>query len=120
MKRPIHKLRVPPDVAELVSGLHPQIKRKLRAALEQILADPNSGKPLKDDLKGLWSYRVGKFRVIYRVSSRHLDLVAFGPRERIYEETYRLLAKSKETGGVREPRGRYRVKRLPKQTRAQN
>lgn len=94
MVNPLYKLRVPPDVADLIRGLHPQIKRKLRAALEQILADPRSGKVLKDELAGLWSFRIGKFRLIYRMGSRRVDLVAFGPRERIYEETYRLIARS--------------------------
>ena len=79
-------------------GLHPQIKRKLRAALEDIIADPHAGKALKDDLAGLWSFRVGKFRIVYRIgelaaAGRCVELVACGPRERIYEETYRLVAR---------------------------
>ena len=88
-----HRLRVPPALAALMRGLHPQIKRKLRGALEAIGADPGCGKPLREELDGLWSLRVGKFRVIYRVAAgRRIDLVAFGPRERIYEETLRLVA----------------------------
>ncbi|HUN68744.1 MAG TPA: type II toxin-antitoxin system RelE/ParE family toxin [Burkholderiales bacterium] len=93
MARAPHKLRVPPALAALVRELHPQIKRKLRGALDAIAADPGCGKPLKEELAGLWSLRVGKFRVIYRVrTGRRIDLVAFGPRERIYEETHRLVA----------------------------
>ena len=93
MARAPHKLRVPAPLAEVIRELHPQIKRKLRGALEAIAADPGCGKPLKEELAGLWSLRVGKFRVIYRVkAARHIDLIAFGPRERIYEETHRLIA----------------------------
>lgn len=93
MARAPHRLRVPAALAALIRELHPQIKRKLRGALEALAADPGSGKPLKEELAGLWSLRVGKFRVIYRVkAARRIDLVAFGPRERIYEETHRLLA----------------------------
>jgi mRNA interferase RelE/StbE len=78
--------------------LHPQIKRKLRAALTDIVVDPLLGKTLRDELSGLRSFRVGKFRIIYRMSAlgerdRSIELVAFGPRERIYEETYRLVAR---------------------------
>ena len=80
-------------MAALIRGLHPQIKRKLRGALEAIAADPRCGKPLKEELAGWWSLRVGKFRVIYRVKAvRQIELIAFGPRERIYEETHRLIA----------------------------
>jgi mRNA interferase RelE/StbE len=91
--RAAHKLRVPPALTALIRELHPQIKRKLRGALEAIAADPGCGKPLKEELAGLCSLRVGKFRVIYRVkTARQIDLIAFGPRERIYEETHRLIA----------------------------
>jgi mRNA interferase RelE/StbE len=88
-----HRLRIPAALVALIRDLHPQIKRKLRGALEAIAANPRCGKPLKEELAGLWSLRVGKFRVIYRVTAaRHIDLIAFGPRERIYEETHRLIA----------------------------
>ncbi len=89
-------MRVPAHVADLIRGLHPRLKRKLRAALETIVAEPHAGKALKDDLEGLWSFRVGKFRIVYRIGAgRCVEIVACGPRERIYEETYRLVARGK-------------------------
>lgn len=43
-----------------------------------------------DELSGLRSFKVGSFRIIYRMKgSEHLELVAIGPRERIYEETFK-------------------------------
>jgi mRNA interferase RelE/StbE len=91
-KRDRPKLRVPAAVAAAVRNLHPEVKRKLRGALEAILQDARVGKPLKEELVGLWSLRVGRFRVIYRPGpGRNIDLVAFGPRDRIYEETMRLI-----------------------------
>ncbi len=88
-----YKLRVPPALFALIRGLHPHLKRKLRGALEAVAADPGCGKALREELSGLWSLRVGRFRLIYRIAAgRRIDLVAFGPRERIYEETLRLLA----------------------------
>lgn len=95
MKRPFHQLRVPADVAGLIKNLHPGLKRKVRNALEQLISDPHSGKVLKDELEGLRSYRVGRFRIIYRIATgRCIDLVAIGPRSIIYEETYRRITKS--------------------------
>ena len=99
MKTPaLYALRVPAQVADFIRELHPQIKRKLRAALADIMADPRAGKALKDELAGLWSFRVGKFRIVYRISARTagdrcIELLACGPRERIYEETYRLISR---------------------------
>jgi mRNA interferase RelE/StbE len=90
MTNPVHRLRVPTDVAELIRGLHPGIKQKARVALERIITEPHSGKALRDELSGLSSFRVGKLRIVYRLTaSRPVELVALGPRESIYEETYR-------------------------------
>lgn len=60
-----------------------------------ILSDPSSGKALKDELAGLRSFGVGSFRIIYRVIRNVIEIVAIGPRERIYEETYRLLKRER-------------------------
>jgi mRNA interferase RelE/StbE len=95
MKPTLHRLRVPDEVADLVRGMHPTLKRKTRASFKTILADPSSGKALKGELAGLRSFRVGTFRVIYRMTRNVVEIVAIGPRERIYEETYRLLKRGR-------------------------
>jgi mRNA interferase RelE/StbE len=90
------RLRVPTHVVELIRGLHPGIKRKVRTALELLLDDPLTGKALKGELEGLWSLRVARFRVIYRIGDdRVIEVVAVGPRKSIYEETLRLLRRQK-------------------------
>ena len=92
MKRATYKVRLPETVAALIRGLHPQLKKKLRVALETIAQSPHTGKTLKQELSGLWSFRVGGFRIIYRIADvRRIEVVAIGPRERIYEETYQLI-----------------------------
>lgn len=64
----------------------------VRAGLDVIRADPAAGKRLHDELAGLRSLRVGRFRIVYRFASRMvIELVAIGPRRTIYEETLRLL-----------------------------
>jgi mRNA interferase RelE/StbE len=94
MKNPVYKVRVPREVAELIRGLHPQLKRKVRASLLSIFKDPRTGRPLRGELEGLWSVRVSRFRLIYRIGrNRQIEIVALGPRERIYEETLRLVKK---------------------------
>ena len=90
----MRRLRVPDEVALLLRGLHPGIKRKVRAALDDILEDPEAGKALREELEGLRSYRVGRWRIVYRCGPRRIiDIVAVGPRRVIYEETLRLLQK---------------------------
>ena len=56
-----------------------------------ILSEPHSGKALMEELSGLRSFRISSFRIIYRIKEpERIDLVAIGPRERIYEETFGL------------------------------
>jgi mRNA interferase RelE/StbE len=86
----IHTLRIPDDVAQLIRSLHPTIKRKVRAALQAIVEAPACGKPLREELAGLRSYRIGRFRIVYRlVENRLIEIVTVGPRRCVYEETYR-------------------------------
>jgi mRNA interferase RelE/StbE len=51
---------------------------------------PEIGKPLTRELEGLWSARIGRYRLIYRWSSTRLTVVLVGPRATIYEEASRL------------------------------
>lgn len=88
------KLRMPDEIVALIRGCHPQLKRKIRAGLRHVMTEPESGKTLKDELEGLKSFRISRFRIIYRVCSKqYIDIVAVGPRKTIYEETYRIIRK---------------------------
>jgi len=95
VRQSYYKLRIPDDVVALIRTLHPDLKRKVKASLQTILSDPGTGKSLRTDLAGLRSFRVGRFRIIYRITKREIHLVAIGPRTRIYEDTYRIISRQK-------------------------
>ena len=79
-------LKVPKQIRDLVRHLNPQLKRKVREALKDILSDPDCGKPLQRVLEGYWSLRISRHRIIYRPDAAGSEIVAFGPRKSIYEE----------------------------------
>ena len=88
------KLVVPADIREFIRTMHPSLKKKIKSSLRMVLADPSSGKSLRDELAGLRSLRVSSFRIIYRIKDpEQIEIIAIGPRERIYEETYRIIQK---------------------------
>ncbi|ETX03041.1 MAG: hypothetical protein ETSY1_01475 [Candidatus Entotheonella factor] len=89
-----YPLRVPDAIAALIRSMHPQLKREIRAALQAIQENPaTAGKTLKDELAGLQSVRIRRWRIIYRIVPEHgIEIVAIGPRKHIYEETYRLIS----------------------------
>ena len=45
------------------------------------------GKPLTGNLKGLWSYRIGGFRIIYQIQEKYkiVFIVTIGRRRDIYD-----------------------------------
>jgi len=62
--------------------------------LQHSVTDPEIGKSLKDELEGLKSYRISRFRIIYRISPKKtVEIAGVGPRKKIYEETYRIIKK---------------------------
>ena len=88
------RLRVPDQIVSLIRRSHPEIKKKLRAGLEYIQKEPEAGKSLKEELEGMKSFRVGRFRIIYRISTEKIiEIVAIGPRKTIYEETFIMIKK---------------------------
>jgi mRNA interferase RelE/StbE len=88
------KLVVPVHIRELIRTMHPSLKKKVKSSLSMILSDPDLGKALMEELGGLRSLRVSSFRIMYRIKDpEQIELVAIGPRGRIYEETFRILQK---------------------------
>ncbi len=84
-------LKVPRAVRDTLRRLPPELKRKVRDGLTDILASPACGKPLRRELEGYWSLRIGRHRIIYRPDDSGVEVVAFGPRPTIYEETTRTI-----------------------------
>lgn len=94
VRQTMYKIVVPGDIRELIRTMHPSLKKKVKSSLKMILSSPYSGKALLDELSGLRSFRVSSFRIIYRIKEPgQIELVAIGPRERIYEETFRIIHK---------------------------
>jgi mRNA interferase RelE/StbE len=91
------KLRIPDEIVGLIRSLHPLLKKRVKAALFKISGNPYCGKAMKDELSGLRSFRVKKFRIIYKVAgSKQISIIAMGPRKYIYEETFRIIRREEK------------------------
>lgn len=73
--------------ADFLRHLHPLQKQKVRASLNVIAQDPSVGKCLQKELARLFSYRVGRYRIVYAINwtRKEVNVVAIGPRDSIYE-----------------------------------
>ena len=90
-----YKLLIPPFVEKTLAHLPPNLKKKIRFALEEIQEDPYLGKPLKDELRGLWSFRVSRYRIVYRIHANRIEVqvIDIGSRNIIYERIVEMIEK---------------------------
>lgn len=89
------KARFTPESARLVSKLHPDAKKRVKEAIEQIREEPFSGHELQGDLSGFRSYKSKRYRIVYRVneSEKTIEVYHVGHRRDVYEQFRRLLAR---------------------------
>lgn len=89
------RLAVSEPLRETIRRLPPDLKKKVKLAFAEIIQNPDCGKPLKEELEGRFTYKVGKFRIIYRGHPSYVEIVAFGPRRTIYQEAVLALKRAK-------------------------
>jgi mRNA interferase RelE/StbE len=92
-----YRLVIPPHVEQIILHLAPNLKKKIRNALDAIREEPHLGKALRDELRGLWSYRVSRYRIIYRIHHRRIEIqvIDLGLRNLIYEHVLEVMRKEK-------------------------
>ena len=66
-------------------------KHQIRDAVERLAENPETGKHLTGELKGLLSYRSGDYRIIYRIQHKEIIVVILtvGHRKDIYQRAGR-------------------------------
>ncbi len=77
----------------ILSHLHPDLKKSIRKSLDELMKNPYAGKPLKQELAGLWSLPVARHRIIYQIEGSGIVVVFAGPRSDVYERLRELLGK---------------------------
>ena len=91
------KMRFTPESAHLLLKLHPENKRKVKQALNDLRIDPHSGKDLQEELFGFKSFRLQRYRVIYTINEEYnyIEIYYIGRRSDVYEQFRRLLTELK-------------------------
>ena len=69
-----------------VRKLTPEEKKRCADALRILAKDPLRGEMLLSELKGLRRYRVGSFRIVYKLENKpnRILVIAIGHRREIY------------------------------------
>ena len=73
-------------ILEAISKKEHHIYLRVARALDELEKDPFQGKPLKGELHGRYSYRVGTYRIIYLIHRHELLVLVIdvGHRRDIY------------------------------------
>ena len=77
-----HPLVASDDLPQLAASA----RERVRLAVERCLTThpEHFGKPLRSTLRGLWSLRVGIYRVIYRIQGPEVLILKIGHRQKVY------------------------------------
>lgn len=75
------------QASDFYDGLTGKHKRQVANGLDRLSQDPHTGKPLKGDLRGYWSYRVGVYRIIYLIGQTEIvvEVLRIQHRKEVYE-----------------------------------
>lgn len=82
----MYKLRISAQARKKLKQISKRRQRAVLSVLEEIKEDPFVGKPLTRELTGRFSYRLGVFRIIYKVNKKDkvIDIVTVGHRAAVY------------------------------------
>ena len=75
-----------PSAAKDYKKLEKDIQKRVLAALDAIALQPAIGKPLQGPFKGLFSYRIGEYRMVYKIDFKGKEILLYrmGHRRKIY------------------------------------
>lgn len=83
----MYKLVISPQAQRELKKIKSSSKVAIRLTFEDIKEDPNLGKPLSRNLKNKFSYKVGVYRIIYKINSKDLiiNIISAGHRSTVYK-----------------------------------
>ena len=83
----MYRLIISPQAQKELKKIKKAHQLPIRLLIEEIREDPQLGKSLNRDLKGKFSYRLGVYRIIYKVNQKDgiINIISVGHRSKIYD-----------------------------------
>lgn len=81
-----YQLRIEPSALKSLNRIPKRERQRIIASLQGIKKDPFDGKVLEGELKGIRSWRVGEYRILYRILKQELLVlvIKIGNRQGVY------------------------------------
>ncbi len=88
-----YSLKYHPAADDEINDLDKSLKERIRKSLTRLQKKPLEGKPLKGELSGFRSSRVGNYRIVYTISNdkKIVYVLYVGHRSEVYREAKRKL-----------------------------
>ena len=64
--------------------LDKSVRKRVRESMSELAGNPHLGKPLKGELSGEWSLRIGEYRVLYTIDKNIIWLETVRHRRESY------------------------------------
>ncbi len=88
-RRANYSLTASKEFQKNLERLEKQVNKRIVRSIEDLPQNPFLGKPLRGELKGLYSLRVGEYRVIYSIDEKRQEIIlhAAKHRSKVYERS---------------------------------
>ena len=92
-------MRYTPETSRILSKLHPENKKLIRAALEDLRKNPYAGSDLQEELHGFKSFKLKRYRVLYNIDEEDniIQIFHIGHRKDVYQQFRHLLNELQKT-----------------------
>ena len=89
----MYKIFYAKEAVSAIKKLSAKKQRQIKDAVERIAENPDIGKRLTHELKGLSSYRSGNYRIIYRINHKevYILVLTIGHRRDVYTRAKRIM-----------------------------
>ncbi len=83
----MYQVIIPKSIQKQIEKIDNKIEVKIQFSLIQLAINPYIGKKLGGELKGLWSYRISQYRILYEIKNKELLVWIFnvGHRKDVYK-----------------------------------
>ena len=90
-----YQIKFTPESARVLSKFHPENKKQVKASLKVLRQNPNMGSDLQEELSGFKSYKLKRYRILYKIDEEQncIRIYHIGHRSDVYEQFKILLNK---------------------------
>jgi len=78
------EVRFTPRFLKRIKALDREVQVRILREVSTLKTTPHAGKPLRGEWKGVYSLRVGDYRILYQIKGNKVFLLVVAHRRRVY------------------------------------